>query len=149
MTSLSGKNIMVLVANGVDETVMSSVQRDLLKQGASVKTVGLQTGLVSSWNVDTWGLYFPVDQQMSQTLGADFDALVIPSGARATQKLATTPHTERIISSFVLGKKPMLLMGDDAAGLLSKVGIVGAEFVSTLDAFIGQIGQVSDVKAAA
>jgi hypothetical protein len=63
---MSGRKVLVLVSNGVDEAVMSTVQRDLLKIGAAVKTVGTETGLVNSWNSETngWGLYFPVDQQI-------------------------------------------------------------------------------------
>ena len=121
---LSGLKVLVLVSNGVDEGVMSAVQRDLLKSGALVKTVGTETGLVNSWNGDAngWGLYFPVDQQIGQTLGSDFDALVVPAGARSIQKLGTNPHAERIISSFVTAGKPMVFMAD-AVELLAKIDI--------------------------
>lgn len=115
--SLSDRKILVLVANGVEEGVMSSVQRELIKTGATVKTVGTESGLVNSWNKDAgpmgaWGLYFPVDQQIGQTLGADFDALIVPAGTRAIQKLSTNPHAERIIMSFIMAQKPMVFMGD-------------------------------------
>jgi protease I len=123
---LNGKKILVLVANGVDESVMSVVQRDLLKAGATVKTAGMEAGLVNSWNVSTWGLYFPVDQQIGRTLGSDFDALVVPSGERGVQKLSTSPHSERIVSSFLTSGRPMALMGN-AAALLEKIGLAGAE----------------------
>lgn len=119
---LSGRKVLVLVSNGVDEAVMSTVQRDLLKSGAAVKTVGTETGLVNSWNGETngWGLYFPVDQQIGQTLGSDFDVLIVPSGARSIQKLGANPHAARIISSFVTAGKPMVFMGD-AVELLAKI----------------------------
>ena len=121
---LSGRKVLVLVSNGVDEAVMSTVQRDLLKSAAVVKTVGTETGLVNSWNSETngWGLYFPVDQQIGQTLGSDYDALVVPPGARSIQKLGTNPHAARIISSFVTAGKPMVFMGD-AVELLAKIDI--------------------------
>jgi protease I len=119
---LSGRKILILVSNGVDEAVMSTVQRDLVKTGAIVKTVGTESGLVNSWNGQTngWGLYFPVDQQIGVTLGSDFDALIVPSGARSVQKLGTNPHAERIIASFMTARKPMTFMGD-AVELLAKI----------------------------
>lgn len=119
---LNGKKILILVANGVDETVMSNVQRELIKTGASIKTVGIEPGLVNSWNNNSWGLYFPVDQQISMTLGADFDALIVPSGSRAIQKLGANAHAERIISSFIEAGKPMAFIGD-AVELLAKTGL--------------------------
>jgi protease I len=124
MNQLSGKKLLVLVSNGVDEHVMSHVQRELLKSGAAVKTVGTEQGLVNSWNAaaNSWGLYFPVDQQIGQTLGADFDALIVPSGARGIQKLGGNPHAERIISGFIASGKPMVFMGD-AVELLVKTGV--------------------------
>lgn len=119
---LSGRKILILVSNGVDEAVMSAVQREMLKTGAAIKTVGTESGLVNSWNSQTngWGLYFPVDQQIGQTLGADFDALIVPAGARSVQKLGSNPHAERIISSFITAGKPMVFMGD-AVELLAKI----------------------------
>lgn len=128
---LSNRKVLVLVSNGVDEAVMSAVQRDMLKTGAAVKTVGTETGLVNSWNSETngWGLYFPVDQQIGQTLGSDFDALIVPAGARSIQKLAGNPHAERILSSFITAGKPMIFMGD-AVELLAKLDMVKGRTVT-------------------
>jgi len=124
--SLNGKKILVLVSNGVDQDVMSMVQRDLLKSGAEMKTVGTEPGLVNSWNGKSWGIYFPVDTQVSKILGSDFDMLVIPSGERAIAKLTSNPHSERIISSFIDTKKPICLIGN-AVKLLEVTGNKEAE----------------------
>lgn len=128
---LNGRKILVLVSNGVDENVMSHVQRELVKTGATVKTVGTESGLVNSWNTETngWGLYFPVDQQIGQTLGADFDALIVPSGARSVQKLATNPHAERILASFITAEKPVAFMGDGVE-LLARTSLANGWTVS-------------------
>lgn len=121
---LSGKKVLVLVSNGVEESAMSNVQRELLKANAVVKTVGTESGLVNSWNGATngWGLYFPVDQQIGQTLGSDFDVLIVPSGSRGVLKLSGNPHAERIIASFIAAGKPMIFMGD-AVELLAKTNL--------------------------
>lgn len=118
--SLNGKKILVLVSNGVDESVMSTVQRELVKTGATVKTVGTENGLVNSWNNNNWGLYFPVDQHIGQTLGADFDCIIVPSGSRSVTKLGGNAHAERILVSFITAGKPMAFMGN-AVELLAKL----------------------------
>jgi protease I len=123
--SFSTKKILVMVANGVDEASMSVVQRALMKTGATIKTAGMESGLVNSWNGNGWGLYFPVDQQLGMTLGSDFDCLIVPSGSRGILKLATSAHCERILASFLTAQKPIALMGD-AVALLEKTGL-GAE----------------------
>ena len=117
---MSGKKVLVMVSNGVDESTMSVVQREMIKIGAVVRTAGTEPGLVNSWNGKSWGLYFPVDQQISQTLGADYDCLVVPSGARGVLKLAANPHAARIITSFATAGKQMAFMGD-AGELLDKI----------------------------
>ena len=66
--SLHGMKILILVSNGVDEGSMSNIQRELLKTGASIKTVGIESGLVNSWNNNAWGLYFPVDHGAPQAI---------------------------------------------------------------------------------
>lgn len=120
--NLSGKKVMILVANGVDEAVMSAVQREMTKAGATVKTVGMEPGLVNSWNNNSWGLFFPVDQQLNVTLGSDFDCLVVPSGSKAVTKLSGSAHSERIISSFIEAGKQVAFVGD-AVELLAKTGM--------------------------
>lgn len=126
---LTGKKILIMVSNGVDESVMSAVQREMLKTGAVIKTCGTEPGLVNSWNNNTWGLYFPVDQQLGITLGADFDCLVVPSGTRGIAKLATNPHAERIVASFITAGKHMAFLGN-AVELLAKTKLAEGWTVS-------------------
>ena len=123
---LTNTKILVMVANGVDQDSLSAVQRALVNTGATVKTAGMESGLVNSWNNNTWGMFFPIDQQLGMTLGADYDVLVVPSGARGIQKLSTSPHCERILSSFLTAQRTVVLMGD-ASTLLSKTDNVGAD----------------------
>lgn len=149
---LSGLKVLVLVSNGVDEGVMSNLQREMLKSGASVKTVGTESGLVNSWNNNNWGLYFPVDQQIGQVLGSDFDALIVPSGSRSIQKLAGNPHAERIVASFVTAQKPMVFIGD-AVELLAKTelakdwNVAGPEASREVMTAAGATFEVAEQKA--
>jgi protease I len=140
---LSGKKVLILVSNGVDEAAMTTIQRDLLKAGAIIKTVGTEPGLVNSWNNNAWGLYFPVDIQISMALGSDFDLLVVPSGTRSIQKLSANPHAERILSSFIAARKPVCMMGG-AVELLAKLDhthspVMSGDCAGDMQAFVQEM----------
>jgi protease I len=114
---LAGKNVAVLVASGFEEIQMTDAQKALLALGATVKLIGPES-LANGWHGDSWGHYFPVDAQISATLSADFDMLLVPGGTRSLVKLAQTPHTKRIVSGFVDDQKPVALMGEGVEALV-------------------------------
>jgi protease I len=98
---LAGKNVAILVANGFDELQMTEPQRALLKAGAKPKIISPEQGLVNGWHGSAWGHYFPTDKHVGDVLAADFDLLVLPGGERSVAKLASNPHTRRIIGGFM------------------------------------------------
>ncbi len=115
--ALSGQKLAVLVANGFCEKDLTEMQRGLMKSGAIVKIIGMDQGLVNSWNGEGWGLNFPADQTLSTALGTDFSMLVIPGGQRSVDKLKLTAHTRRFIGSFMDARKPVVAF-DDALDLV-------------------------------
>jgi len=115
---LAGKNIAILAANGFDENQMTEIQRALTKSQAVTKTIAPEQGVVNGWQGEGWGHYFPVNVQIGEALGSDFDILVIPGGERAITKLKTNPHVRRIISHFFDAGKPIAAIGA-GVGLLS------------------------------
>jgi protease I len=119
MTStLAGKKIALLVANGFDENQMSDIQRALTKVQASIKTIAPEQGVVNGWQGAGWGHYFPIDMQIGNALGSDFDMLVLPGGERSKEKLKTNLHTRRIIGHFLDAGKPIAAIGA-GVGLLA------------------------------
>lgn len=119
--SLIGTKIAILVANGFDQQDFTDIQKTLNAAGASLKVVSPDQGLVNGWEGSAWGHHFPVDQQLSSALGADFDMLVVPGGQRSMDKLKTTAHTKRFINSFMTSVKKVVMFGD-AVGLLEYAG---------------------------
>ncbi|MBV8060328.1 MAG: DJ-1/PfpI family protein [Alphaproteobacteria bacterium] len=119
--TLAGKNIAILVANGFDENQMTEIQRALLKEKANIKTIAPEQGVVNGWQGNGWGHYFPVDGQIGETLGSDFDMLVLPGGERATAKLKGNLHTRRIINHFMEANKPIAAIGA-GTGLIALTG---------------------------
>ncbi len=109
---LLGSRIMILVANGFNENELSDWQRALLKTGATLKVVGPEQGLVNGWQGQSWGHYFPLDQHIGESLAADYDGVIVPGGERGVAKLASNPHTKRLLRHFRDAHKPMWLFSD-------------------------------------
>lgn len=120
--NFAGKTVAFMVAAGFHETEFTTLQRALVKAGATLKTIAPEQGVVNGWQdaegAGSWGHYFPVDQQLADTLAADIDLLVIPGGERAMAKLTPNLHAKRILSHAVDGLTPVVLFGD-AASLLA------------------------------
>ena len=123
---LLGCKIAILVGNGFEEIQMTDCQRALLGAGATVKIVSTAPGLVNGWQDKGWGHYYPVDQQVSETLAADFDMLVLPGGERSLAKLLETAHTLRIIRGFRDTNKPISAIGSGIDLLAAADRIAGA-----------------------
>jgi deglycase len=123
--SLAGKNAAILAADGFDEHQMTEIQRALVKAKANIKTVAPESGVVNGWQGDSWGHHFHVDAPLGETLGSDFDLLIVPGGSRAAEKLKQNPHTRRIISHFLDANKPIAAIGEGVGLLAVCSGISG------------------------
>ena len=136
MTSsrLAGKTIAILIANGFDENQMTEIQRALIKVRATIKTIAPEQGVVNGWQGAGWGHYFPVDGQIGETLGSDFDMLVIPGGERATAKLKGNLHTRRIVNHFIDAEKPVAAIGAGVGLLALADGIKGRTVAASTEA---------------
>lgn len=130
---LAGKTIAILVANGFDENQMTEIQRALIKVKATIKTVAPEQGVVNGWQGAGWGHYFPVDSQIGETLGSDFDMLVLPGGERAMAKLKGNLHTRRIINHFFDAEKPIAAIGAGVGLLALANGVKDHEVAAPAD----------------
>lgn len=109
---LAGVKAAILIANGFCQDDMVAAQKALGEAGANVRIISSENGLVNGWAGDTWGHHFAVDAPLGAALGADYQILVVPGGARSIDKLKLTAHTRRFIGSFMAAGKPAILMGD-------------------------------------
>lgn len=129
---LTGKTVAVLVANGFEELQMTEPQRALINAGATVKIVSPENSLVNGWLDTAWGHYFPIDVALSEMLAADYDALLIPGGVRGFNKLATNPHTNRVLRGMIDGGKATAMLGHSVS-LLAKAERAGGKTVIAMD----------------
>lgn len=114
MKTLTGKKIAVLAANGFEQEDMACLQRAFMAAGVMPATISPEQGVLTSWHGVAWGHCFTIDAKIGETLSVDYDVLVIPGGMRHIPRLLASLHTERIISGFVEGEKPIVAFGDGA-----------------------------------
>ena len=127
--NLADKNIAILASDGFDEHQMTEIQRALTKARAHIKIVAPEAGIVNGWQGEGWGHHFHVDAPISEALGSDFDMLVLPGGARSTEKLRQNPHTRRIVNHFLEANKPVAAIGT-SVGLLALGGKISGRTVA-------------------
>ncbi|MDD4616906.1 MAG: DJ-1/PfpI family protein [Alphaproteobacteria bacterium] len=133
--AIAGKSIAILAANGFDENQMTEIQRALTTAKATFKTIAPEHGVVNGWQNDHWGHYFPVDAQIGEALGSDFDFLVIPGGERAIAKLKTNLHTRRIVNHFLEAQKPIAAIGAGVALLALSPKAAGLTVAASADLY--------------
>lgn len=134
----SGRSVLILVANGVDEVQLTEMQRALTKAGAKFTTVAPEQGLVNSWHDNAWGHYFPVDKGIGEVLGSDFDMLVLPGGERCATKLKQNLHTRRILNHFFDAGKTVSAIGA-GVGLLALATRGAGRMVAAPEALVPEL----------
>ena len=105
-----------------------------------------EAGLTNAWNGSSWGMSYPADATLSTTLAVDYDALIIPAGAKHVTTLSGEAHAKRIIGAFARENMPILMIGDGADMLAlvditppkiddaTGVGVDGPLAVATIEA---------------
>ena len=111
-----------MVASGFNEEQFLIIQKTLLAAEASYTIISRDIGTTNGWASNEWGLSYPVDQSLSETLAIDYDALVVPGGSHQIDTLSNDLHARRILRAFLrentkalAGVSTMLLTTIDAA----------------------------------
>ena len=130
---LPDQNIAIIAADGFDEHQMTEIQRALVKATARVKIVAPENGIVNGWQGDIWGHHFHVDSPIHETLGSDFNMLVLPGGTRSIEKLKANPHTRRILNHFLDAKKPIAAIGGGVALLALGDKVTGRTVAASIE----------------
>ena len=114
------RKVAILVADGVEGESIAALQAALVKEGAVPRLVGIRVGRVAA----TSGEGIEADASMENSPSVLFDALVLPDGEEAVQRLARDGHTADFIRDQYRHGKTILAIGASKA-LLDKAGIPG------------------------
>ncbi len=146
--ALQSQKVAVLMSNGFNETEFLMIQKAMIEQGAALRIVSTDSGLVNGWDGKGWGHNFAIDAQLNTALGIDYDALIIPGGQRSIDKLKLTAHSRRFIGSFLAAMKPVVCMGE-AVQLLAHTDHLSGKTVSGPESKKGVVETAGGTFAAA
>ena len=135
-SAFKGKKIAIMVASGFNEEQFLIIQKTLLEADASYTIISRDIGTTNGWASEKWGLSYPVDLPVSETLAIDFDALIVPGGANQIETLSSDLHVRRILRAFLRENEPVALAG------------VSTMLLTTIDAAEGRKVAASDADSA-
>lgn len=106
----TARTIAFLASNGVDEAMISTLQRAISTAPfkATIKIISTERSLIQTWAGADWGFSMAVNEKVDTALSADFDALVVCGTQRSIDKLAMNPHSTRFVEGFYNSSKPII-----------------------------------------
>lgn len=106
-TTLAGKKVAILVADGFEQVEMTSPRDALTRAGALVEIVSPVEHEVRGWQHTEWGETFAVDHDVSAVEATDYDALVLPGGQMNPDSLRINARAVQLVRDFHESGKPI------------------------------------------
>ncbi|MGV3518026.1 type 1 glutamine amidotransferase domain-containing protein [Luteitalea sp.] len=106
-TTLAGKKVAILVADGFEQVEMTSPRDALTRAGALVEIVSPVERQVRGWQHTEWGETFAVDHPVVAVEATDYDALVLPGGQMNPDTLRTNAKVVQLVRDFHDAGKPI------------------------------------------
>ena len=112
------RKVAVLIADGIEGASISNVVTALTQAGAVVRLLSNRLGTIT----DAEGAAFEIDGTLENSPPVLFDALVLPDGIDAVERLSKDGHTLEFLKDQYRHCKSILVLGASSK-LLSKAGI--------------------------
>ncbi len=106
-TTLNGKKIAILVADGFEQVELEGPRDALLNASAEVTVVSIHPGEVVGMNHTDKGSPVTVDLTLEEADASDFDGLLIPGGLYNPDTLRSTPAAVQFTRDFADAGKPI------------------------------------------
>jgi protease I len=106
-TSLKGKKVAILVAEGFEQVELTGPKKALDDAGAETRIVSPAAGHVQGWNHFEKGEQFKVDLPLAQASARDFDALLLPGGVANPDQLRINAEAVAFVREFFEAGKPV------------------------------------------
>ena len=129
-TSLQGKKIAILVANGFEQSELVEPRKALDAAGAQTVLISPEKKQVRGWKHKDWGDEFPVDLELSAASPVEFDALLLPGGVMNPDTLRIDEAAIKFIRHFVASDKPIAAICHGPWPLIESGGVRGRKLTS-------------------
>ena len=127
---LAGRKVAVLSTDGFEQSELEKPVEALKAAGAIVTIVSPKPGQIQGWEHQEKGRAVSVDQVLSDTDAATYDALVLPGGVMNPDALRLEPKAIAFISHFVREKKPIAAICHGPWTLINADGVEGRHMTS-------------------
>ncbi|MDN5865647.1 MAG: type 1 glutamine amidotransferase, partial [Gammaproteobacteria bacterium] len=109
-STLPGKSIAILVADGFEQIELTEPRQALDEAGAETHVVSPADGKVKGWKFTDWGEEVPVDVALDQASPESYDALFLPGGVMNPDALRTQPRALEFVKAFFDAGKPVAVI---------------------------------------
>lgn len=105
MDDIQKKKILIISANGFEQSELETPRNTLKGAGAAVTVASLDGKPIRGWKNGDWGDTVEADAKISDMKCADFDALVIPGGQMNPDHLRADDATMKLVRAFLASGK--------------------------------------------
>lgn len=130
-TSLQGKKVAILSAEGFEQSELLEPRKALEQAGAQVQIVSLKAGQIRAWNKTEWGESVKVDVTLQDAQATNFDALMLPGGVMNPDKLRADPKAVQFVRAFVDARKPIAAICHGPQTLIETGALEGGRRVTS------------------
>lgn len=107
MSTLQGKRVAILAAEGFEQSELLEPRKALDEAGATTQVVSPAQGEVQGWQHFDKAQKVRVDLPLEQADAEDFDALLLPGGVANPDQLRANPAAVAFVRAFVTAGKPI------------------------------------------
>ena len=101
MPPIDRAHVLILAADGFEQSELMTSEGELLQRGALVDIVTPGGQPIRGWNEDDWGEEVEADFAIRDVRAEDYDALVLPGGRINPDTLRTVSEAVALVRSFV------------------------------------------------
>lgn len=106
-TSLKGRRIAILAADGVEKIELTMPMKTLQAKGAEVDVVSLHSGSIRAVNLDEPASTITVSRTLDEADPAEYDGLLIPGGFISPDLLRQSAAAREFVRAFDAERKPI------------------------------------------
>lgn len=121
-TSLNGRRVAVLAADGFEQIELTLPLKALQAKGAEVDIISLRHGSIRGVNMHEPASRIKVDRTLDEASSADYDALLIPGGLISPDLLRQSAAARDFVRAFDAARKPIASICH-GAWLLASAGL--------------------------
>jgi protease I len=110
MSTLTGKNVAILVAEGFEQIEMTGPRKALEEAGAKTQIVSPAGTQVQSWKHFDKADKFKVDVALDDADAERFDALLLPGGVANPDQLRMNARAVKFVRDFFDAHKPVAVI---------------------------------------